>query len=86
VGVEEGVADGALIISPNPATDHIMLRMSEENVYSVSLFNMIGKEVAVFAFTGTEFTYDITTLPAGLYLVKLTTKAGEDFSAKFIVK
>ena len=73
-------------VSPNPATDKITLRLPEEGVYSARIYNMIGTELATFRFAGTEFTRDITALPAGMYLIKLNTEKGKEFTAKFIVK
>ncbi len=73
-------------VSPNPAIDKIMLRLAEEGVYSARIYNMLGTEVATFRFAGTEFTYDVTSIPAGIYLIKLSTDKGKELSAKFIVK
>lgn len=86
VGVEETVVDGELKVFPNPATDNITLRMNEEGTYLVRMYNMLGAEVTAFEFTGTEINHDISTLPAGMYLIKLNTDKGTEFNAKIIVK
>lgn len=87
VGVEEIVATNEnLNIFPNPATDKITLRMREEGVYFVRMYNMFGAEVATFEYSGTAITYNVTNLPSGLYLVKLSSEKGKEFTAKFVVK
>ncbi|HNY63473.1 MAG TPA: T9SS type A sorting domain-containing protein [Bacteroidales bacterium] len=85
-GVEEVVMDGELKVFPNPATNNITLRMNEEGVYLVRMYNMLGAEVAALQFSGTELTHDITGLPAGMYLIKLNTEKGTEFTTKIIVK
>lgn len=84
--VEEVVMDGELKVFPNPATNNITLRMNEEGVYLVRMYNMLGAEVTAFQFSGTELTHDITGLPAGIYLIKLNTEKGTEFTTKIIVK
>lgn len=87
VDVDEITAENKhFSVSPNPATDKITLRLAEEGVYSARIYNMLGMEVATFRFAGTEFTYDVTSIPAGIYLIKLSTDKGKELSAKFIVK
>jgi len=87
VGVEEIVATNEnLNIFPNPATDKITLRMREEGVYFVRMYNMFGAEVATFEYSGTTITYNVTNLPSGLYLVKLCSEKEKEFAAKFVVK
>lgn len=86
IGVEEVVMDGEFKVFPNPATDNITLRMNEEGTYLVRIYNMIGGKVATFEFTGTEFTHNISGLPTGMYLIKLNTEKGTEFTTKVIIK
>jgi hypothetical protein len=72
-------------VYPNPATDLVHLNVSLANggQVSIGLTDMLGKTagktIDKYVGSGTsEMTYDVSVLPAGTYLLKVTTPAGTD--------
>ena len=70
----------SLQLYPNPATDRLMLS-ADMPVQRVQVFDMTGR--MVMSSTGTEF--DVSTLPAGLYMLRAMGETGVG-SKKFIKK
>ena len=70
----------SLQLYPNPATDRLMLS-ADMPVQRVQVFDMTGR--MVMSSTGTEL--DVSTLPAGLYMLRAMGETGVD-SKKFIKK
>ena len=58
-----------LRIFPNPVATQFEIGPSE-TVATVHVINMIGRELKQFAFS-TGMTYDIASLPQGMYIVQL---------------
>lgn len=65
---------------PNPVQNNFQVKTLEE-IEHVSVFSIIGNEVANF---GLQNTYDISQLPAGVYFVKIQNNRGQ--SIKRVVK
>jgi endonuclease/exonuclease/phosphatase family metal-dependent hydrolase len=72
-------------ISPNPAS-HFM-QISQESPFPSQglLLDIHGKKVMEFEMTGTTYSLDISALPQGLYLLKMTTH-GHEFHNKLLKK
>ena len=72
-------------ISPNPATDFSTLTVSEpvQNL-GATLFDIAGRKVMTFKITNPTTQIPITTLPAGLYFVKVSGAAGNIGVGKLI--
>ena len=58
-------------IYPNPATNFISID-KDENVKSITVFNLVGKEMKLFQNVQKNEQYDVSTLPNGMYLVQVT--------------
>ncbi len=68
----------SISIYPNPATNYISIN-NDENVKSITIFNLVGRKLKTFKDIQKNEQYDVTTLPNGMYLVQVT-----DFSNKII--
>ena len=60
---------------PNPVTDVLNISFSE-NISGYSVFNMVGQQVLVGKVNATTASVDMSTLPAGSYLVQIQTANG----------
>ena len=65
-------------IYPNPATNYISID-NDENVKSITVFNLVGRKLKSFQDVHKNEHYDVSNLPKGMYLVRVT-----DFSNKII--
>ena len=77
---QETAFDGQPVISiyPNPATNFISID-KDENVNSITVFNLVGRKIKSFQDIQKNEQYDVSTLPNGMYLIQVT-----DFSNKII--
>ena len=61
---------------------YVALSNAEETIDRVVIANLAGREVA--AFPGPRGKMDVTALPAGVYLLTVTTASGNTLSGKFV--
>lgn len=75
VSLEEFATNNWLIVYPNPATENsvTLLLPENESIQSVAVYTTDGKAVAV---TRENAVLDISTLPSGTYLVRVTGTSG----------
>lgn len=64
------------LVFPNPATSYFRIR-SEENVTSVEIFDIVGKQVAEHPAQGTDVTINIAPLSRGMYIVRIRGDQGQ---------
>jgi len=64
-----------LVIFPNPTTDIFQLK-NDESISEISLFNIVGREVARLDHTSGQ-VHDVSSLRTGMYLVRLHNQKGE---------
>lgn len=76
--VEENIT-GIFTLKPNPAIEHITIS-STEPIESVKIYNLNGQMVL----RTQETEIDVSSLPAGLYVVHAQTADGQYHQAKFI--
>lgn len=72
----ENDADTQVSVYPNPFTSTVTLTVSDasdSNPYAVRVFNAIGAEVFGRSITQTSTTLDMSGLPAGIYLYRLSS-------------
>jgi Bacterial Ig domain/Secretion system C-terminal sorting domain/Bacterial pre-peptidase C-terminal domain len=80
-----------LSLFPNPATNEVNVQFvgTQSGDYNVSLFNATGKTILAQKVTFNEgnnnASFDVSTLPRGLYVVKVSNGA-ESFSQKVIIE
>jgi hypothetical protein len=82
--VAEVTAKNSIVIYPNPATSQVNLSMaSEVSDATIILTNAMGQSTVIAThYSGASFQYDISRLPAGLYMLKIQD-AGSMFTGKF---
>jgi hypothetical protein len=84
-----GVENNALDLSPlkcypNPSTGKITIETSDKtNNRSLSVLDLTGQQILKSQISQTNITLDISTLPDGLYFVKVVGKNGVQ-SGKFV--
>lgn len=62
-------------IFPNPATTSLSINLTDESSATIQLLNSTGKELSNQTI-GSQSTLDITTLPQGMYWLKVSTPKG----------
>jgi hypothetical protein len=87
-GINEASAPKAnLTISPNPAREYVEITVSNINLSSnskVDVYNIIGSKLMTVNIDKEEVTrLNITELPAGLYFIKYSDKAGSNVTKRF---
>lgn len=75
VGIE-GASSTALTMGPNPAHELVQLT-AQESMHSISLTDMAGREILQRSEAGTHCVLDLSTLPAGIYIVRVVTDSGQ---------
>jgi Secretion system C-terminal sorting domain len=72
VGINELQASG-LLLYPNPASDNITIETFSTPVKSqLSVLDVGGRQIITCQFTEPKMKIDISTLPSGIYFVRLT--------------
>lgn len=89
VNVKEVEALKAFVVSPNPASESIVVELEflAQKDARISIVNSLGQEVMVEMERGVarvNKTYEVSTYPAGLYFVKV--QVGQEVSIRKIVK
>jgi len=75
VGIVETVLPN-INVYPNPTTGELRIESRETRVENVVVYDIFGKNQKIGNWK-TENAIDISNLPTGVYLVKISTKAGE---------
>jgi len=57
---------------PNPAQNHVNLRMKESSKYDVKVYDLTGRNVMNDNFEGLEYRMDITELHSGMYMIVIS--------------
>jgi len=75
--VDRGKRSNAVSVYPNPASSFVTVESNTTKSVSVSLRNILGKEVKHFSSQRNKLTIDINGLEAGVYLLFIRTDVGE---------
>ncbi|GGE34067.1 T9SS type A sorting domain-containing protein [Psychroflexus planctonicus] len=76
------VQDG-LISYPNPAKNRITIQSKNSEIKSIIIFDVVGNKVGVFQLNSKEMNINLSNLPIGLYIAKVSTNTGAG-NIKFI--
>lgn len=71
-------------IFPNPTSAIATLQFGEESDYTVELVNNMGQTITTYSATSSSQEIDLSALPKGIYLVKITV--GNELVTKEIIK
>ena len=70
---------------PNPASGKVTVELVNTSVATVSLIDMNGRTLSSFSYQTPSFSFDVSTLPSGIYFVKVASQTGIAIS-KLVVK
>ena len=84
LGANSVKVGGQLNIYPNPAKDFLYIK-SDKEFTSYSVYNLAGQMVTSEKITGNS-AINVSNLPIGSYILKLTDKKGNSESSKFVKK
>jgi hypothetical protein len=89
VGIEETNPISSIFLSPNPATDELVVQSGELKVERVEIYDVVGKRFALplnprqLTGTSASVTVDVSSLASGIYFVKVLSQKGTA-AAKFV--
>ncbi len=76
---------GAVEVYPNPAGNTLFLRKLPTGTHRVTVFSPGGRQVlAQPVQDATRLEFSVADLPAGLYLIRLSTATGEAHTTRFV--
>ncbi|MBT3648624.1 MAG: T9SS type A sorting domain-containing protein [Flavobacteriales bacterium] len=85
VGLEE-VNDINIEIFPNPAKDFVSIKFSEVTDYTVSMTDLLGKQVYTESFTSTNRnTINVLDMPEGVYMIQVKTE-NQSYFDRVVIK
>ncbi len=70
-------AAGAVVLSPNPARSEVQVQLEEADALEVRLFDVSGRLVQRVEVQQDRVSLDVSGLPRGIYLVKVSHAEGE---------
>jgi len=83
----ENVFASQIALFPNPSTGIVNIANNSGNSLSYEVYNVIGQSVTKGQNNNTQFTLDLSTVPSGLYFVKLTdTASNNTITKKLVIK
>nr|WP_234462511.1 T9SS type A sorting domain-containing protein [Adhaeribacter terrigena] len=86
LGISENGASTHFQLYPNPATSKVTLSNPDFRNASVEIFDVAGKKMLEKVyFSGSDLSILTESWPAGLYIIKVSSK-GKIFNQKFIVQ
>ena len=85
VGDDIASHENWLKISPNPAQDELTIE-GDLSLYQIELFDTVGKLQCKITPSSTTHTIDISSLPKGIYLIKIINKINQIAITQKVVK
>lgn len=75
LGIGEINNAGKIRLYPNPASDRITIELVKPEELTLHIYNILGEIVLQKVLTESTNDTDITTLPKGIYIIKVTSTA-----------
>lgn len=72
-------------IFPNPATNYISIN-KDDNVKSIAVYNLVGRKLKSFQDIQKDEHYDVSNLPNGMYLIRVTNTSNKVITTQRISK
>ena len=63
----------AFEIFPNPTQGSVEIKVKEFSYYTISLFDLTGKQVKYYKVYGSKFKIDLSSVEKGIYIIRLQT-------------
>ena len=73
-----------ILVYPNPSSNNLNFTFNTNQEYSISLFDLTGKEIKNVAAIQNKTSIDVSSLNSGLYFYKINSKNTTVKSGKFI--
>ena len=71
---------------PNPVSNGILTISSAGNsLKNITIFNLLGKQVLSSSFSGVQSNVDVSSISAGIYILKVT-EAGKTATKKLVIR
>lgn len=84
---EQTKTEHSWVLYPNPAKSFISVRTDKNrSKQPYEIYDMVGKKHSAGLMDSYETQIDISTLPAGFYLLKSTDEDGNSYVGRFLVK
>ena len=80
----DDVWENQLSIYPNPASDMINF-LSNDNIRNIELYNLTGQQLYGAEVYVNNYKLDVSALPQGFYLVRLTNMEGEIHTTRILI-
>jgi len=74
-------AENAMVVYPNPASSEINIQLRNEQTISGSIYSITGQKLMEI---DQKTKVDVSSLRAGIYLIRIETVAGTSISARFV--
>ncbi len=83
----ENVIDKQLLAYPNPINDRLTVKWGKSNIELIQIINVSGKsETFLNDKNNREFSLNLSSYHAGVYLMKIVRSGGETRYLRFIVQ
>lgn len=83
-GMSSLVKNNKFIIYPNPASENLQIISNELKINSVSIFNLLGKEMICLNSYSENNAINISTLNSGEYIIRISAIDGSSNNYTFI--
>ena len=81
IGIGGAAVPAAMTLSPNPAAGQVQIEGLAGEALSIEVMDMAGRVVGAYSHAA---TFDVSHLPQGSYIVKVTTEAGRCEHVKLV--
>jgi hypothetical protein len=85
IGIDEGGMEQSLTVSPNPVSGLLTVSVGNGNIRTFEIIDLRGTTYKQDSFSGPTATLDISSLPTGTYIVRVSTNNGTAYK-KLVVK
>ena len=73
-------------VYPNPANEEVTIQSADKSDFKVTMMDMVGRSMAANSSAQGHVTISTRTMPAGMYLIKVTDPKGNEVSTKVEVQ
>ena len=80
VGIED--YESRLATYPNPAKDFVTVELHGSEIGSITLYDIQGRSRVTYRAQTESFTIDLSTIPAGIYILHIKVADGQDIFRK----
>lgn len=84
VGVPENMGMPEVFISPNPASDNLLITFANEGEHLIKVWDMTGKVILQKETRSHQVGIDLEGLVDGIYIIAVSDEAGRNFRNKLV--